>query len=149
MEHSYALRHRVPLSVLSMDLDHFKQINDTRGPPAGDAVLRTMAETVHALVRNEDLFARYGGEELAIIARGNDVRGASQLAGVRSTIEARLVRHEEEILRVTASVGVATMDEAHRSRAPRSCSPPPTAPSTRPRTRAATACASRSPECSV
>jgi len=58
------------MSLLLLDIDHFKEINDRLGHQAGDAVLRQLAAAIKATLRLEDVFARYGGEEFAIIARG-------------------------------------------------------------------------------
>src|SRR5690606_21212848 len=80
IELSYRRRHETHLSIVLFDLDHFKQINDTYGHPAGDAVLKAVAASARTQLRTEDIFARYGGEEFAIILRGIDVRGASAMA---------------------------------------------------------------------
>src|SRR5205085_10444895 len=64
-ELKFALRHQTTLSLLLLDLDHFKKINDTRGHLAGDMVLANVAGNLAKAVRNEDVVARYGGEEMA------------------------------------------------------------------------------------
>ncbi|MFO7721082.1 MAG: diguanylate cyclase [Gillisia sp.] len=69
-ELAYGLRHETPLSLLMMDLDHFKRLNDTYGHLAGDHVLQSMSRRVTSSIRTEDVFARYGGEEFALICRG-------------------------------------------------------------------------------
>jgi two-component system cell cycle response regulator len=85
---AFAQRHGTDLAVLMLDLDHFKRVNDTFGHFAGDAVLREVALTVRRTIRTEDFFARYGGEELVILAPGIDVRGGYALGErIRSTIE--------------------------------------------------------------
>jgi two-component system, cell cycle response regulator len=110
-EFAFAIRHGVPLTVMMLDIDHFKRVNDTHGHPAGDAVLVAVAKAVSASVRAEDELARYGGEELVIIARGIDHISSLQMAErVRAAIEALEVPIESGALRVTASIGVATMD---------------------------------------
>ncbi|MHB8878481.1 MAG: diguanylate cyclase, partial [Myxococcaceae bacterium] len=68
-EFAYCLRHRVPLSMVMFDVDHFKKINDTYGHPAGDYCLARIAQRVTETVRIEDLFARYGGEEFVLMLR--------------------------------------------------------------------------------
>ena len=78
-ELKFALRHRTPLSLLMLDLDHFKRVNDTHGHPVGDRVLKAFADTIHRSIRNEDVFARYGGEEFAIISRATPLARASVL----------------------------------------------------------------------
>src|ERR1043165_9131287 len=62
-------RHKRPLSVILLDIDFFKQINDRHGHHAGDEVLRNTAATIRKQLRTEDVFARYGGEEFAISLR--------------------------------------------------------------------------------
>lgn len=106
-ELAFASRHTIPLSVLLIDIDHFKHVNDAYGHEAGDAVLRRVAEMVGALVRPEDILARYGGDELVIIARETDSVGAVTLGERvrRAVAEAALPFHAP----VTVSVGVATL----------------------------------------
>jgi len=108
-ELAFAMRHESPLSLVMLDLDHFKRINDNHGHLAGDYVLRTMAEGILETVRKEDVFARYGGEEFAILSRGIDRPGAIQFAKrLRTWIEMYPFIHEGQRLPVTASLGVAT-----------------------------------------
>lgn len=98
-----------PLSLLLLDLDNFKQINDGHGHAVGDRVLARVAESLQGVVRQDDLLARVGGEELAVVARGAGVEPARGLAErLRNAVE-ELVVHTEcgKQLRVTASVGVA------------------------------------------
>jgi diguanylate cyclase (GGDEF)-like protein len=99
-----------PLSVLMLDLDHFKQFNDRYGHPAGDQVLRTFAGVLQATVRGDDLAARYGGEEFAVLLPGLDSAGAAMVAErIRARIEATIIElvpgHSDKI---TVSAGVAT-----------------------------------------
>ncbi|MAQ16049.1 MAG: GGDEF domain-containing protein [Sandaracinus sp.] len=108
-ETAFTRRHRVPLSVIMIDLDHFKRVNDDHGHAAGDAVLRAIARVLSEAVRAEDLVARYGGEELCVLARGTDTGGAMTLAErLRRHIESLPIRANFTQLRVTASLGVAT-----------------------------------------
>lgn len=106
---SFARRHRLPLSLVMLDVDHFKAYNDTFGHPAGDAVLRQVALLLQAGVRDHDVVARYGGEEFAMLlpatAQGDALVVAHRL---REAVEAfpwtgRPVR---------VSVGVSTYDPA-------------------------------------
>jgi two-component system, cell cycle response regulator len=109
-EHAYASRHRTPLSVLLLDLDHFKQINDAYGHLAGDEVLASVARCLGGMLRKEDVLARYGGEEFAIVARGIEADGAMVLAErLRAAVEAMPVTWRQEVVRVTASIGVVIM----------------------------------------
>jgi len=112
-EYAYAVRHRSPLAVLFLDLDHFSAVNNTHGHQAGDMVLRTIAHLIHKMVRTEDLVARYGGEEFVLVARGLNKEQACILGErVRSTIEAQELVWGDAALKVTTSVGVAAYDAA-------------------------------------
>jgi diguanylate cyclase (GGDEF)-like protein len=109
-EVSRSRRYRRVLSLVLFDIDHFKQINDQRGHLAGDAVLRQLAELVSANVRREDLLARVGGEEFAILAPEVGLDGARTLAEkLRALVERAQFRFEELHVPVTSSFGVATL----------------------------------------
>ena len=108
-ELAFAARHRTEVSIIMVDLDHFKQINDNHGHPAGDRVLREVAETLGHAIRTEDMLARFGGEEFAIIARGISQEQAMVFAErLRNIVTYLHVVHHHEALPVTASFGVAT-----------------------------------------
>lgn len=79
-EVAYAKRHRSSLACLMADVDDFKSVNDNHGHATGDALLQSLASQVRETVRREDVAARYGGDELAILARGIDPHGARCLA---------------------------------------------------------------------
>jgi diguanylate cyclase (GGDEF)-like protein len=113
-EHAYAVRHRTDLSVLLMDLDHFKRVNDTHGHQAGDAVLRAFAQLLERSARREDVVARYGGEEFIALLRGVGPYGAEIFGQriCRGTERMRII-HEGHRIEVTSSVGVATWTPAH------------------------------------
>jgi diguanylate cyclase (GGDEF)-like protein len=107
-EVAYALRHRVPLSFLLLDIDHFKRVNDTYGHLAGDAVIRVVGATLSRMVRTEDLVARWGGEEYAILARGTGGRNAGIFGErIRRAVEQVEIPWRGTTLRVTVSVGAA------------------------------------------
>lgn len=107
-EHAFAARHRSALAVLLCDIDHFKKVNDVHGHQAGDAVLRAVATELRERVRTEDVVARFGGEELAVIARGIDVNGTRQFAERLRAIVANLhIEVEGKVIGVTVSIGVA------------------------------------------
>jgi diguanylate cyclase (GGDEF)-like protein len=99
-------RSRVPLSLLMIDVDHFKRFNDSFGHLAGDEVLRAVAMTLRASIRQHDIVARYGGEEFVVLLPATEEWPACEAAmRVRSAVEQQTV-----IMRtVTASIGVATM----------------------------------------
>ena len=96
-------------SLIVADLDHFKQINDVHGHEAGDAVLRHVAHLLAEGVRNIDVCARYGGEEIAILLPQTSLLGAVELADrLRATIAAKPARYAGGELGVTASFGVSS-----------------------------------------
>ncbi len=104
-----AERYRRPLSLLLLDIDHFKRVNDTHGHPAGDAVLRGVARLAQKQARDTDLCARYGGEELALILPETDAPGALVIAErIRAAMAAAQHFTESGAVRVTVSVGIAT-----------------------------------------
>jgi diguanylate cyclase (GGDEF)-like protein len=110
-EHAYASRHRTALSLLLIDVDHFKQVNDLRGHRAGDAALKHLAALLASSLRREDLAARYGGEEFAILARAIAADGAGRLAErVRRQVEDTPLVFEANTISLTVSIGVATED---------------------------------------
>ena len=113
-ELSFARRHKTELSVVLFDVDHFKNVNDTYGHPAGDEVLIQIARTMAQLVRNEDVFARYGGEEFVLILRGIGLTGAASLGErLRASIEGLRVLTERGEVRVTISVGCSALGPDH------------------------------------
>ena len=101
-----------PLSLLLLDIDHFKRFNDTWGHQTGDQVLRLVAMTLKSNIKGRDMAARYGGEEFAAILPATDLAGALVLADrIREAVQAKelLKRSTNEKLgRITASVGVAS-----------------------------------------
>jgi diguanylate cyclase (GGDEF)-like protein len=103
--------HRIgdSLALVLLDLDDFKQVNDTYGHQAGDAVLRKIGELLSSGVRQVDLAARYGGEEFVVLAPESDVSGAERLAKRLRTAVARtrFELRDGTQLKVTASFGVA------------------------------------------
>lgn len=103
---SQARRESNPLSVIMLDVDRFKQYNDTYGHPTGDEVLRAVAEIVKSTVRQHDVAARYGGEEFVVLCPNTDSDGARAMADrIRDAIE----MHRWQLRNVTVSVGTATM----------------------------------------
>jgi diguanylate cyclase (GGDEF)-like protein len=106
-QYNHALRHNRPLSVILMDIDHFKQYNDTYGHPAGDDVLRQVARLLQDCARETDFVARYGGEEFVIILPETDHDGGIAVGDrFRSTIE----QHPWTKRAITASFGLAVLE---------------------------------------
>jgi diguanylate cyclase (GGDEF)-like protein len=109
-EVAHARRHERELNVLMVDIDFFKKVNDSHGRLAGDEVLKSVATLLAGSVRCEDLVARYGGEEFTVVTRDIPLAGAVKLAErLRKAIEVRIVLFEETSLKVTASIGVASL----------------------------------------
>jgi diguanylate cyclase (GGDEF)-like protein len=107
-------RTKNPLSLLILDVDNFKNFNDTMGHPEGDQVLRKIANLLKETVRENDIVARYGGEEFAVILPAVEYEGARILAErIRQKIEETYFEHEEiqPTGKVTVSVGGASAPE--------------------------------------
>lgn len=102
-------RYGSPLSLLLMDIDHFKGFNDKYGHPVGDLVLKMVARAVQGSIRGTDFCARYGGEEFVVVLIQTDEPQAVMLAErVRRAVEEMQVQNEENVLSVTVSIGSAT-----------------------------------------
>ncbi len=100
-------------ALLMMDLDKFKQVNDTHGHVAGDAVLQKLGEILHQSIRENDLVFRYGGEEFTVILPATDAKGAHFVAErIRAATEAAVFEPGTIDLKLTISVGVATCPDA-------------------------------------
>lgn len=97
------------IACLLLDLDNFKQVNDTYGHPCGDLVLKETAALLRSTVRKTDLVARYGGEEFAVLLPDTDLEGGRVIAEhARSAIEKHLFRCGSAVLNITVSMGLAT-----------------------------------------
>ena len=112
-EVAYSRRHKVKLAVMLLDLDDFKQINDTHGHLAGDMVLRLVSAQMQRLLRVEDLVARYGGEEFVILARSTGKTEALRLADrIRESIaELEIPVAADRSIKVTLSMGLASLPD--------------------------------------
>lgn len=107
---SLALRHQLGLSCIVLDIDHFKQVNDTYGHAAGDEVLKAVASVCKTTLRAGDLFGRLGGEEFAIVLPHVNRDGAIVVAEkVKTAISSQLIRGGFGSLKVTASLGISAL----------------------------------------
>ena len=117
LERTFQDAHRkgLPLSVLFVDIDRFKTVNDQYGHACGDYCLREIAKTIAEQLGDDELFGRYGGEEFLIILPGRQVEMARAIAEqIRVAIERSDLRHNDQVLRLTVSIGVASQ-LAHES----------------------------------
>jgi diguanylate cyclase (GGDEF)-like protein len=102
-------RHGWPLTVALLDLDHFKSVNDTYGHQAGDLVLISMVRAIMTELRQEDLFARFGGEEFALVLPGTSGAAAAKLLlRLKRIVSGLTIQHEQRLIMVTASFGMAS-----------------------------------------
>jgi two-component system, cell cycle response regulator len=116
-EQDRAVRFGHPLAFLMVDVDHFKQVNDAHGHPAGDTVLREVARRLAASVRNVDRVGRFGGEEFGVLLVQTDRASALDTAQrIRSAVEREAILATQSLaVNVTISVGAAVMAEDGRS----------------------------------
>jgi two-component system cell cycle response regulator len=106
-----ATRQQTPLSLVMVDIDHFKKINDTHGHLAGDAALKELCRRLKPRIRTTDLLARYGGEEFAFVLPQTPREGAMQIAeALRALVEAEPFTYEQIIMPATISLGLATLE---------------------------------------
>jgi two-component system chemotaxis response regulator CheY len=105
-----AARHGLPLSLIMLDVDHFKHFNDSFGHPAGDEVLRTIATILRSEVREHDLVARYGGEEFVLLLPSTGSEAATEVA---ERLRKAISKGTWNMVPLTASFGVATTDPTH------------------------------------
>jgi diguanylate cyclase (GGDEF)-like protein len=105
-----ARRYTSDLCLIMLDLDHFKALNDNYGHQGGDMVLVEFAKIVKPLLRDSDIFGRYGGEEFAIILPETDMKGAKDVAErIRLAIFKAVFHYKEQAIRISTSVGVAML----------------------------------------
>jgi diguanylate cyclase (GGDEF)-like protein len=134
-----ARRQHSPLAAVMLDIDHFKQVNDTHGHHVGDQVIRAVAQRLAHGARTTDILGRYGGEEFALILPDTHTEGAAILAErLRAAVADRTVDTDAGPLTVTVSIGVAQQTADHNDvetllsvadaalyRAKRRAAPPP------------------------
>jgi diguanylate cyclase (GGDEF)-like protein len=113
LELARALRHKKQLSVLMLDLDDFKLVNDCHGQHIGDSLLRAVADTIRKTLREIDIAGRLGGEEFGILLPESDTRQSAEVAErLRQEVAHTVVALAgEQILSVTASIGISTLSD--------------------------------------
>jgi diguanylate cyclase (GGDEF)-like protein len=109
-EFNRSRRYARDLSLIAMDIDFFKRVNDTYGHLAGDSLLRQLAAAVKPKLRRDDIFARTGGEEFGVLLPEIGLDGARLIAEkVRRIVETTTFRHEQLVIPCTISLGVALL----------------------------------------
>jgi len=115
-ELTLAERNKIPMSLVMLDVDHFKSINDTQGHQSGDAVLVQLAKLLANMARSSDIVCRYGGEEFLLVLTGASLETAMARAdGIRVACEAQMINFQGNSLKVTVSAGVAVFPEHGRT----------------------------------
>ncbi|MBI3776062.1 MAG: GGDEF domain-containing protein, partial [Gammaproteobacteria bacterium] len=105
-----AQRHRIPLSIIVLDIDHFKNINDSYGHVAGDCLLKGLVECANHSIRRCDMLFRYGGEEFVVLLNNTDEKGALRLAErIRRNVEKEEYMCGGQAIQMTLSAGVAQL----------------------------------------
>lgn len=114
MEFKRARRYKHDISILMVDLDHFKHVNDTYGHMAGDEVLRITSKLIQDSVRDTDFVGRYGGEEIVVILPETSLQMAETIGNkIRESIAAEPVSSDEHVIAVTASIGASSLRSEH------------------------------------
>jgi len=107
-EQNNVVRYDTPFSMLMIDIDYFKNINDDYGHSAGDTTLQSVSETIQNIIRQSDELFRFGGEEFVVLLNNSDVNSATYMAErIRKAIEQVETLCENECIKVTVSIGVA------------------------------------------
>ena len=110
-EAELSVRHKTPLSIVMLDVDYFKRINDSMGHIAGDKILKDLAATIKKSARQSDLCFRYGGEEFLVILDDTDAVQAINIAErIRQSVEQYTFNYSGKIIPVTISLGAATFE---------------------------------------
>lgn len=112
-EVALSTRYKLPLTLMLIDVDHFKKINDTYGHTVGDEVLQTLSKIIQNVVRDSDIVARYGGEEIVIITPNTTKEEAAILAErLREKVEqtkVATIATTQEVVQVTISIGLCSL----------------------------------------
>lgn len=110
LEHEiqFSMRYHHPLTIIMLDIDHFKQVNDRHGHLAGDLVLKELAGLVRSGLRSVDMVGRYGGEEFVVAMPSTSLKLAQQTAErLRVLVESRFFQFDEQVIQITISLGVS------------------------------------------
>ncbi len=111
---SIANREDTKISFLMIDIDHFKQVNDTYGHQFGDTVLVQVVQEMKGVLRDSDILARVGGEEFAVLLHRSSLDNARKTGEkIREAVERALFLHGESSIKVTVSIGVATLNKSN------------------------------------
>ena len=107
-----AQRHQNPLSIIVLDIDHFKNINDSHGHAAGDCLLKGLVESASHSIRRCDMLFRFGGEEFVVLLNNTDEKGALRLAErIRRNVEKEEYRCGGQVIHMTLSAGIAELQK--------------------------------------
>lgn len=109
-----AERHHYELSLLMIDVDHFKRINDQHGHARGDEVLREIARTIESVCRETDISFRYGGEEFVVILRTHDAGARIMAERLRREISSITLGQNGNTIKPTVSIGISTREPGHK-----------------------------------
>jgi diguanylate cyclase (GGDEF)-like protein len=114
-EHWCDLANEMPIQISAMmiDIDHFKNVNDKYGHPAGDFVLERITKTIQNALRTDDILCRYGGEEFGLLLPNTSLHSANQVAErIRKTVSDLLINYQDDEIRVTISIGIADLENS-------------------------------------
>ncbi|MCP3852194.1 MAG: GGDEF domain-containing protein [Gammaproteobacteria bacterium] len=111
-EMTIAQRNHTPLSMLALDIDFFKKVNDSYGHAFGDCVLKHLTQCVHECTRTSDVIFRYGGEEFNLLLNATELSGAKELAErIRHHIEQTPCECDGQSINITVSMGISLLEE--------------------------------------
>lgn len=99
------------VTVMMIDVDHFKQVNDSHGHQTGDVVLQKISELISTYLRPQDLAGRFGGEEIIVAVEANAVEAMDIAERIRKAVESHIMKSTEQEFRITLSMGVASTQE--------------------------------------
>jgi diguanylate cyclase (GGDEF)-like protein len=115
-EYKLARKYKHDLTIILIDIDYFKKINDTYGHPVGDAILFELAQLIRCNIRKEDIFARYGGEEFAVLLRRSDTENSLKIAEhLLEKIRNHIFHINNNDITLTISIGLSQLSPEHSS----------------------------------